>query len=237
MKKPKNWNEISVNQFIELKDVDNEVTIISIILDVSEDDLYEMDFKKFLKLVNELEFVSSPLSMTNHSTDFQFNNEHYHLIDLYKMTIGEFIDLENYFKEEYIFNLPKIISILYRKKIDGKIEPYDNWVEEDAIAMGELGVGYVFGVIAKYLEFRRLIYSSYEGLFNMSDDEDIEDEFEIEEDSDSPNEEVENKNAKWGWDALLYKLANENPLKIEEATNLPLIQALNTLSMIKELSL
>lgn len=240
MKSPKSWSDISINQFKEIKsselDLKDEILMLSIILDIPIAELEEMDIKDLIPLTQGLSFLNTELPK-NPKNEIIVKNETFYLKDFSTLTVGEFIDLEHFFTKDYVENLGVIVSILYRRRIKTddefsipELEKYGNWIyHRDSIFGDEVGVGDVFGVVTKYLSYRKNLFDLYEGLFDGDSDDEEEEEIK------NPKEKDNTK--KWGWDILLLKIANNDVLKIEEATYIPIIQALNVLSMKKELKL
>lgn len=241
MKKPTSWKDITVSQFMEIKSINSDDTddleMMSILLDLPMAELEQMDIVKFQDMTSELSFIRT--SVPNEIKE-RLNTSigTLHLIDFMSITIGEFIDLEHYFSEDYIQNLPLILSILYRRKLpnehpelfEDEFEKYGTYIEHRSNIFLETSIEDVFGIITKYLSFRQNIFTGYEGLFNSPDEEIDEEEIE----DIKSNTKSENK---WGWNPLIYILANRNPLKFEEATGMGLIQGLNILSMRLELKM
>jgi hypothetical protein len=256
---PKSWNNISVDKFLEiykykLDDFDSEnlyyQNLLSILSDIPIEQLgNEMYYEDFVNEINDLFFITqTPYKFTK--PYIQIDDElTLHLIDYNRMTLGEFIDLENMFVGTYLNNFKLILSIVYRQRIkDGgrlfldEYEPYGNYIHKRESLFGNVSINEVYGVIISYFKFRDNLYKVFEGLFNMNNQEE-----EVEEDlsglSRADRLEVQKEIDKekkikiWGWDIFLYKLANNDPTKLEEATNMPLVQALNVLSMKKELNL
>jgi hypothetical protein len=247
IKLPSSWDEISLSQFIELKKLDEvdssffvrNIDIFSIITDTDSSDEYweDMDITEVEGLVKYLKWLE-----IIPSTEPKTKIDEFILKDINKLTFGEFIDLEHFFMADYIENLNSIVAILYRRKLastdyftNDKLEPYGNWLHHRATIMNDaVGVGDVFGIVNKYLSFRANIFKLYEGLFDGGG-EDIDEEDIDEEETKKPKE--KDNSGKWGWDIMLLKIANNDALKIEEASNIPLIQAFNVLAMRKELKI
>lgn len=256
---PNDWAYVSVNKFIELYD-NNKIedynshnqyylNILSILADVSTEEIEdELDYDKFMFIINNLFFLRlTPMKYPKPYIKIDDELTLF-LIDYNRMTIGEFIDLENMFVGSYLKNFKLILSIVYRQRIkDGgmlfldEYEPYGNYIHKRESLFSNVSINEVYGVIISYFKFRDNLYKVFEGLFNMNSEEEVEDDLtglsraerlEVQKEIDK-----EKKIKAWGWDIFLYKLANNNPTKLEEATNMPLIQALNVLSMKKELNL
>jgi hypothetical protein len=115
---PSSWNEILVDQFIELRGLDDSLSyfdlmleVVSIVTDTDIDELEELSFSELQKLERELNWLTSepPKQITK-----QIDNYHYKGLD--SLTLGEFIDLNHFFSENFIENLPVICAILYRQQ-------------------------------------------------------------------------------------------------------------------------
>lgn len=242
MKRPSSWDDITVDQFMELKSLDyedqrDELTMISILLDIPYSSLEDLDIMEFQKYTSGLDFVQKPLN--NKPTETIIIKQHqFYKLPFTKLTLGEFVDLEHYFTNDYIQNLPKILSVLYRRKLrNGNInlfpeefEPYGSWVDYRSNLFLTTPINGVFGIITEYLNYRKNIFEAYSGLFD-----DPETDEELEEDDEQPKE--EKKSNKWGWATLIYRVANGNTLDYERATNTNLLLALNMLSLQKELGI
>jgi hypothetical protein len=239
MKKPTSWDDISVDQFMELKSLDfetdrDELHMISIILDLPFSQLEDMLITDLQKYTADINFLSKPLSNTPHKS-IQIKGQELFKIDLNHISIGEFIDLEELFKIDYIQELPKILSILYRPLIHSdepdlypsKPEPYGDYINHRSKLFLEVPINYVYGVIHEYINFRNTIFKSYEGLFDDP----------IEEGEDVELTQSEKNINKWGWSLILYKICDGDPTKFDEATNVGLLLTLNMLSIQKEFNI
>lgn len=247
-----NLTKITIEQYLEAKKLDSEsenysIELLSILLDISIDEVEELDFEIFEKLIektNNLDVQSKIPKAKLHILD-----EDLYLIDnLYSITLGEFIDLENLFSQDYITNLQSILAILYRKKIIhnspwilDEQEPYGNWIFHRAPLFNEVLIGDVYGIIPKYISFRDELYSKYEGLFEPNEPDNEEEEI-IDTDNlarmEMAKEDEKQKNIKkWGWDAFVFKLAGHNTLQLENTYKIPLLMAFNLAAMTKDLGM
>lgn len=250
MKKVSNWNDITLNQFIEIhqlpKDDEFQYLSLSIIYDVSQDEIDELDIEEFEKLQTYLGFMAKlptkpATNITLKSTNLTF------IDDFTKLSLGEWIDIENLITKDVVGNLPLLASILFRKMIVGddfepdKIEPYGSFIQHRSILFGECTMADVYGIIPIILTFRDLIHKNYEGLFGGA--EEIVENFELLEET--PQEKLERLNEekqekyknKWGWDIIVHNLAKGDITKFNEIYNLPLVMVLNFMSMQSELKL
>lgn len=254
---PTSWEGITVSQFKELfsfneKDFENleeyYMQILSILCDVPVSEIQELDYDFLYEAVKKISFMNTlpnktpkPYIKTDYG-DLYLND------NFYKITIGEFIDIENLIQSGYIENLNALLTIFYRQKniknnpffLD-TYEPYGDWIYHRAPLFDFIKINDVYGVINKYSNFRKDFFERYSGLFDDSnEDEDVNSEEENDSISKSEKmkEDEKRKNIKkWSWDVLIYRLAKNDPLKFEEATTMSLIQAFNIFSMKKELGL
>lgn len=128
----------------------------------------------------------------------------YKVKDFTQFNFGQFIDLDVYMVNGIEKNLDVILEMLCEKK--------PKWIDE------------AFWVIEQYKNFRISTYRSYQGLFGLND---------INEDVEGDEIPDPNKVAK-GWYEIVVDLANDDPLKMNDVTDLPLKHALNFMSLRKE---
>jgi len=234
MKEIKTWDDITVRQFVELKSIthDDEFQTISILLDIPLNEMMEMDLNEFNKLTNKLDFVNNPIK--EKAKEFiETKAGIFYKIDLNKITLGEFLDLEHYFTNDYYLNLPYIIGIFYRKKenqnqllFPDKFENYGDFLETRKSLFLDLPITYVHSILEEYLKFRSMIFKSCEGLFSGGG----------EKNDDDYDDEVKETN-KWGWDAVVFNLTKNDITKIDEVYKTKLFAVLNVLSMKSELNI
>ena len=251
---PTSWDQITVEQFIELNtmNVDEFDSVTSIQLErlaiitetSSDDEIWEeLDVRELNRYVKESLFLTKNPS-TNYKKEL-FSGE-YVAKDFIALTLGEFIDLEYFLSEGNILNLPKISAILYRKKRIGDwgetiIEPYSviNLKEREKIFF-DLMITDIFGLLTAYIEFKTDFLKKYEALFEPEYDFDEESEEELDEVSSFEAEQekiAEEKVKKWSWEKLLFMIAGNDMLKVDQATEMGLVYAFNLLSMKQELNI
>lgn len=248
---PKSWNDITVDSFIQLKEVEREKfhSVLSfrmeqlyVITETNEDDdIWDEsttdDLEQLFKETNWLNVQPS----RNFSSEIEIQGVKYFYKGLNTMTLGEFIDLEYYFGISYITQMPIICSILYRQqKIDDwghvNIEPRQYDIKERSKYFLDLKVPEVYGVLQDYLSFKKRFMDSYQDLFLEPEVDDSQDELptNIEEQND---EKMQKLMSKWAWERVIYRLGKRNLLKFHEITELPLVLVFNHLSMLKDLKI
>lgn len=232
MNLPKNWTEVKVDQFIELHNLEessgslflSQLERLAILTDQDADEI-DITTDELVEYIRLLAWTKNePKGFRKEIGQKVFKG-----LDL---TLGEFIDLEHYFAEDYISNLAVIASILFRRFKrnewgDRVLEPYTYNPKDRESEFLELPITDIYGIISEYLKFRDNVMKSYENLFTPDLPEDGEmDEEDIQE---------EKKESKWSWELLLFQLANEDITKVDQITDLPLIFVFNFLSMRSEM--
>lgn len=250
------WSNISLETYIELiyistSDSDNKTfEIISLLLDISVDEVESMSYSEFEIIENDLKFTLKAIKKSNEP--IVINNVTFELIPFGDLEFGAFIDLEHMVtsKDTLLDNLPKIYSTIFRRKIsidDGfsatKYEQYDNWWNIRVPLFNQISIDKLFYALNDYMEFRNNIYETYQGLFETKEEMSDEDKRILEEEKRhmtnverKAEEKLERVN-RWSWQLLLFKIANNEPLNIDKATEMPIIQSLNILSMLHELEI
>ncbi len=245
MKLPKSWNDITVEQFIELRSLNNEdfdslfsyeIECLSILTDIDVDEFDDMEIDELSKIVKQVTFIKKQPSNIFKN---EINNLTY--IGLNDLKLGEFIDLEYYFANDYVKHLTYISSVLYRKTKLSEweeliFEDYSFNIEKRKELFNDLPITSIYGIIAEYIKYRENFLKVYENLFNPIFDEDELDEAELDEE-DIKEQEAEDKINRWSWEHTLYNLANEDVTKIKDVLELNLVFAFNILGMKKELEI
>jgi len=245
LKLPKSWNDITVEQFIELRSLNNEdfdslfsyeIECLSILTDIDVDEFDDMEIDELSKIVKQVTFIKKQPSNIFKN---EINNLTY--IGLNDLKLGEFIDLEYYFANDYVKHLTYISSVLYRKTKLSEweeliFEDYSFNIEKRKEQFNDLPITSIYGIIAEYIKFRENFLKVYENLFNPIFDEDELDDEELDEE-DIKEQEAEDKINRWSWEHTLYNLANEDVTKIKDVLELNLVFAFNILGMKKELEI
>ena len=244
MKLPKSWNDITVEQFIELRSLNGsdfdslfsyEIECLSILTDIDVDEFDDMDIDELAKIVKQITFIKKQPSgiFKNKVNNFTY-------IGLDNLKLGEFIDLEYYFANDYVKHLTYISSVLYRKTKLSEweeliYEDYSFDIEKRKEQFNELPITSVYGICSEYMKYRDNFLKVYENLFNpIFDEEELAEELDEE---DIKEQEQEDKINRWSWEHTLYNLANEDVTKIKDVLELNLIFAFNMLGMKKELEI
>lgn len=228
---PKNWKQIKVDQYVELRSLREEdfgslflfnIELLAIVMDTEADELDDLTSDELTENINALRWIGrEPVGMQN-------SVMHYNLVSLKRLSLGEFIDLEHYFANDYIKNLTNICAIRYRNAD----EKYNYDPTDRANEFNELPITDVYGIIPEYLKFREEFIKAYENLFmpDIEETDDLDPE-------DKKEEEEEKRVQKWSWERVIYDLCNGDITKTEQVTELPLVMVFNFLSMKHELKI
>jgi len=205
--------------------------VISILTDIVVDDL---EIEELQALVDECKWATS-----EPSKNYKHEIKNMKLKPLSKLCLYEYIDLDYFFTNNYLTNLPYICAILYRQTKEnewGEIvwEPYEYDCKDRAELLMELPITDVYGIIKEFLKFREQFLDTYTNLFEDPLPPEPEEGYEDEE---GPNEEPEKNTAKWSWELLIYNLCNADLSKSDAIGGLPLYYVFNMLGMKKELDI
>jgi hypothetical protein len=245
---PKNYDSVLVDQFIALRKLDEDnssffikqIEILSILTDtLPDDEIWEdMDVEELSNITKELNWLR-----IEPSNDFKKKIDKYTCIDINQLTFGAFLDIEAYVNENYIKNIMNICAVLYRQtRLDDwgnlEIEPYSNInIEERAKIFEELYITDIYGIVKYYLEFKDLVTTAYNTLFEPNiPEEEIEEviEYDAEELADIEAEKIQTK---WAWERILYEFADGDITKYDTILSLPVIFIFNQMAFKKEMKL
>ena len=243
MQLPTTWSNISVSQYAELKGLDASsfdsafdynLEMLSILTDTDINDIEDLDFDEMTAIISELSWINRE---PNRPINRKISDLHY--IGFQHLKVGEFIDLEYYFTNNYHKHLTEICAVVYRKsKLDewGNVvfEPYTYDLNDRKVLFNELPCTDVYGIVKDYILFRDNFMNAYINLFQEPATDEIEEDL-----TDEDKEEIakEDQLNKWSWEKTLYILANEDITRIDDVLNMNLIFAFNMLSMKTELQL
>ena len=241
MNLPRNWNEVSVSQWLELNTIDDEeynsvflqtIEALSILSDTDPEELEDLDPEELIDLARKVSFVKREPS--NKPKELVKGLK---LKPLDRLTLGEFIDLEHYISQS-VQNFTLLLSILYKRwKRDEWnnliFEPYTYSIMSRKDTFQDVSINEVYGAVKNYIDYSNDFKKRYENLFNPVIEED---DTELDEE-DLKAEAEEKVFTKWSWEKLLYDLANQDLTKIDAVTDLNLIFVFNMLSMVEDLQL
>jgi hypothetical protein len=157
-----------------------------------------------------------------------------------ELTLGEFIDLEYYFSQDYIKNLANICALLYRiPEIieDGVVAKWETTAFKPTARAHyflEQPITKVYGILTEYIKFRDQFISSHSNLMTEDIEEDLSDIDDPEERKEAEKQKALNK---WGWEQLIWSMTNGDLTKYEQVIQMKLILVFNFLAMRKELDI
>lgn len=117
-----NYDKLPLGKFLELRDIDMEgmgeidlqVAIISILSDISEDDIMDMPIPEYKKLVSKTRFLTTqPTPQKKVPKTISMDGKEYDVIlEVERMSAGQYIDYQTYigYREERY--LPHILSTI-----------------------------------------------------------------------------------------------------------------------------
>ena len=241
---PKKWSNISLEQFIEISQIDKEQgansynsELISIVTDMTYEEVDELDLDDMVQMVADMKW-----SNTQPSKQYKHELLGMKVKPLSKLCLFEYIDLDYYFNDNYHTNLDKICAILYRQtKVNewGEVvlETYDYDINVRAEKFLDLPITDVYGIVSEFLKFRENFLDVYKNLFGEPEEELTADDKAAMEPEEIKEVEAEVKNNKWSWERMIYGLTDGDITKSEAVGALPLTYVFNMLGMKKELDI
>jgi hypothetical protein len=241
---PKKWSNISVEQFIEISQIDKDQgangynsELISIVTDMTYEEVDELDLDEMVKMVADMKW-----SNTQPSKQYKHELLGMTIKPLSKLCLFEYIDLDYYFNDNYHTNLDKICAILYRQtKVNewGEVvlETYDYDIKVRAEKFLDLPITDVYGIVSEFLKFRENFLDVYKNLFGEAEEELTAEDKAAMEPEEIKEVEKEVKENKWSWERMIYGLTNGDITKSEAVGALPLTYVFNMLGMKKELDI
>ena len=243
MKLPQSWKEVQTYQYKLLNELNEEsfgslflynIEVISILTDNDIEEFDDTTTEEFSSYMSQLKWLRK-----EPSKNFKRKIDKYTFKDLNKVSLGEFIDLEHYFKIDYIANIDKVCSILYKQtKLDewGNtiFEPYTYDINERLEVFEEVCIEDIYGVVTDYIKFRDNFLSIYENLFKPNI-EATEEDIEAMDEEDKKSDEEDEASSRWSWESIIYNFCNGDLTKVDRLTDLPLILVFNMISMRQDL--
>jgi hypothetical protein len=242
---PKQWSEITVEQFIEISEIDKSqgsyyynTEILSIICNESTEVIDDIDVDDMVKIVKQCKWALSQPSNNYKSELLGMKVKPFNKLCLY-----EYIDLDYYFTNNYITNLANICGILYRQSKVNEwgeeiIEPYEYDCTIRADKFLDLPITDVYGIISEFLKFRDNFLKTYQNLFQGEELPELTPEEKAElTPEELKDEEDSKKDSKWSWERMIYGLCNNDLTKSDKIGSLPLTYVFNMMGMKKELDI
>lgn len=242
---PKQWSEITVEQFIEISEIDKEqgsyyynTEVLSIICNEPSEVIDNLDIDEMFKIVSQCKWA-----LSQPSKNYKHELLGMKAKPLNKLCLYEYIDLDYYFTHNYITNIANICAILYRQsKINewGEeiLEPYEYDCTIRADKFLDLPITDVYGIINEFLKFRDNFLNTYKNLFQGEELPELTAEEKAElTPEELKDEEDSKKDSKWSWERMIYGLCNNDLTKSDKIGGLPLTYVFNMMGMKKELDI
>lgn len=244
---PQSWNDVTVEEYVELKSIDvkefgffgSQLEKFCILAGIDSDDdrIEDIEISVLNKHISKLQFLN-----LEPSQQVKMTVEGLTLMPFTKLTLGAYIDLDEWLKEP-IKNFTKIIAVIYRRTREnewGEIE-YESYsfdINKRAELIEEFYVADIFGAFAEFVKFREKVIEKYKFLFDTDEEGDLTDE---EKEGLRPEDVVDineylkklEQKKKFAWQDLAYNLAGQDLTKMKDVLNLPVIMVFNTLAMNK----
>jgi hypothetical protein len=227
-----------VSQFLEIRRLSSEDGMFNYQIDVLSA-LTDSDISEFEELdIDELTVLTEQIKWINSEPSKRYKNklDKYVLKPFTKISLGEFIDLEHYFSNNYLDHFCHILALLYRRTSknvygDDIIEPY-NYSPSDRLDWYlDYKITDVYGLIPEYIKFRENFTNTYTNLLVdvVPDDEVLEDADEIKE------QKREQEKQKFAWESTIMALCNDDLSKFNDILDMSVVLVFNILGMKKTL--
>jgi hypothetical protein len=227
-----------VEQFLEIRNLSSEdgmfnyqIDVLSALTDSDISDFEELDIDELSELTSQIKWINSEPSRR-----YKNKLDKYVLKPFSKLSLGEFIDLEHYFSNNYLDHFCHILALLYRRTSkniygDDIIEPY-NYSPSDRLDWYlDYKITDVYGLIPEYIKFRENFTNTYTNLLVdvVPDDEVLEDADEIKE------QKREQEKQKFAWESTIMALCNDDLSKFNSILDMSVVLVFNILGMKKTL--
>jgi len=208
-----------------------QIDVLSALTDSNISDFEELDIDELTVLTEQIKWINSEPSKR-----YKNKLDKYVLKPFTKISLGEFIDLEHYFSNNYLDHFCHILALLYRRTSknvygDDIIEPY-NYSPSDRLDWYlDYKITDVYGLITEYIKFRENFTNTYTNLLVdvVTDDEVLDDADEIKE------QKREQEKQKFAWESTIMALCNDDLSKFNDILDMSAVLVFNILGMKKTL--
>ena len=239
---PKGWHQVNLEQFIELRSLqpddglfNHNIDILCTLTDSYPEDYDDAELHEVSEWFKDLQWLYSEPNKNHVGQIGKFQ-----IKPMNELTLGEFIDLEYYFTQDYIKNLPNICALLYRipeiieDGVVAKWETANFKVSARAHYFLKQPITKTYGILTEYIKFRDQFISSHSNLMTEDVEDDLTDIDDPEERKEAEKQKASNK---WGWEQLIWSMCNGDLTKYDQVINMKLILVFNFLAMRKELDI
>lgn len=209
-----------------------QIDVLSALTNSNISEFEELDIDELTALTEQIKWIQSEPSKR-----YKSKLDKYVLKPFTKISLGEFIDLEHYFSNNYLDHFCHILALLYRRTSknvygDDIIEPY-NYSPSDRLDWYlDYKITDVYGLIPEYIKFRENFTNTYTNLLVdvVADDEVLEDAEEIKE------QKREKEQQKFAWESTIMALCNDDLSKFNDILDMSAVLVFNILGMKKTLN-
>jgi len=208
-----------------------QIDVLSALTDSDISEFEELDIDELTVLTEQIKWINSEPSKR-----YKNKLDKYVLKPFTKISLGEFIDLEHYFSNNYLDHFCHILALLYRRTSknvygDDIIEPY-NYSPSDRLDWYlDYKITDVYGLIPEYIKFWENFTNTYTNLLVdvVPDDEVLDDADEIKE------QKREQEKQKFAWESTIMALCNDDLSKFNDILDMSAVLVFNILGMKKTL--
>ena len=208
-----------------------QIDVLSALTDSNISEFEELDIDELTVLTEQIKWIQSEPSKR-----YKNKLDKYVLKPFSKLTLGEFIDLEHYFSNNYLDHFCHILALLYRRTSknvygDDIIEPYEYSPRDRLDWYLDYKITDVYGLIPEYLKYRENFTNTYTNLLVdvVADDEVLDDADEIKE------QKREQEKQKFAWESTIMALCNDDLSKFNSILDMSVVLVFNILGMKKTL--
>lgn len=223
---------ITINQYQKLINIDDEFNQIAILENRGVEEIENLPLSKYKDLLKKWKpLLSGKLKSKGEKNYINVLDHTLYLKPLNEISMGEFIDLNEFIKKKEI---AKVLTIMFQKKTHIYDIDSDEWEKWGGFSTKRseqiMGLNYLElkNNIDKVFEWREKIINSYFGtdkpvnIDEMTEDERVEYEKELEEDK---------RKDVYKWEYLLYNLSGGDITKIDSILQMNALQVLNMIKM------
>lgn len=154
------WNKLTTLKSIQDPE-EFAVNLLAVITGLDNDDIMKADWFSIMTASNHLTDYLMKETKKFYN-EFEFNNQVYRFIDLYNLTFGEFIDIDEFLRQPLVkrqSELHNLMALLYREVgEDGKLVEYNAALIKDrAELFRNLPVRYLNGALNFFLTLENIL--------------------------------------------------------------------------------
>jgi len=236
------YDQITIEIFKKLSESKDLDGIIQSIFNLSEKDMDEMDMDEYTDLITKVgelkNYIPKRYKYFELSKSVKLGYK-----DFKNLTLGEYIDIQTYIKNNDIHKLYCIFWRRIEKQGDifdvDKLEDYSFDINHRSKIFNNQSIKYYFQIQSDLNKLDELIKKNFKIIF---EDDVVEEKIDEIKDArlkaqylhEKKIKESYNKNA---WQYVAYSLAKGESTKLEEVYNLPLFRALSTLKLEREMEI